>query len=116
MKDANVEGISDDLRFYTTFNALLALANTALRARGYRAAVQSGHHTRVIETLEYTIAADDKTIRKILAFSKKRNAASYDAAGSVSNEDLKQILSTAEDLSESVHAWLKKTHPELLGQ
>ena len=36
MKDASVEGISDDLRFYTTFNALLALANTALRACGYR--------------------------------------------------------------------------------
>jgi hypothetical protein len=115
MKDANVEGISDDLRFYTTFNALLALTNAALRACGYRAAVQSGHHTRVIETLEYTIAADNKTIRKLLAFSKKRNAASYDAAGSVSNEDLKQILATAEDLNESVHVWLKKTHPELLG-
>jgi hypothetical protein len=34
MKDASVEGISDDLRFYTTFNALLALANTALHASG----------------------------------------------------------------------------------
>jgi len=36
MKDASVEGISDDLRFYTTFNAVLALANIALRASGYR--------------------------------------------------------------------------------
>lgn len=115
MKDANVEGISDDLRFYTTFNALLALATTALRASGYRTVVQSGHHTRVIETLEYTIAADDKTIRKILTFSKKRNAGSYDAAGSVSNEDLKQILATAKSLNENVHAWLVSTHPELLG-
>ena len=34
MKDAQVEGISDDLRFYTAFNAILALANTALRASG----------------------------------------------------------------------------------
>ncbi|HEV2708597.1 MAG TPA: hypothetical protein VGU67_00145 [Edaphobacter sp.] len=34
MKDAAVEGISDDLRFYTAFNAILALANTALRASG----------------------------------------------------------------------------------
>jgi hypothetical protein len=82
MKDASVEGISEDLRFYTTFNALLALANTALRASGYRTTNQQGHHMRTIETLEYTIQADSKTIRKIMAFSKKRNVASYDSAGS----------------------------------
>ncbi|HZL28051.1 MAG TPA: hypothetical protein VFC39_16120 [Acidobacteriaceae bacterium] len=92
MKDANVEGISDDLRFYTTFNAVLALANIALRASGYRTANQQGHHTRAIETLEYTVQADNKLIRKILAFSKKRNVSSYDSAGSISNEELRRIL------------------------
>jgi len=114
MKDASVEGISDDLRFYTTFNALLALANTALRASGYRATNQQGHHMRTIETLEYTIQADSKTVRRILAFSKKRNIASYDSAGSISNEELKQILTTSESLHDAVQTWLKATHPELL--
>ncbi len=114
MKDAGVEGISDDLRFYTAFNAILALANTALRASGYRTTNQPGHHTRTIETLEYTIQADDKMIRKILAFSKKRNVASYDSAGSVSDEELKQILLTAETLRLTVGTWLAATHPELL--
>jgi adenine-specific DNA methylase len=114
IKDAGVEGISDDLRFYTAFNAILALANTALRASGYRTTNQQGHHTRTIETLEYTIKADDKTIRKIMAFSKKRNVASYDSAGSISDEELKQILSTAGSLKETVETWLIETHPELL--
>jgi hypothetical protein len=114
MKDASVEGISDDLRFYTTFNALLALANTALRASGYRTTNQQGHHMRTIETLEYTIQADSKTVRKIMGFSKKRNIASYDSAGSISNEELKQILATAENLQDAVQTWLKTTHPELL--
>ena len=114
MKDAGVEGISDDLRFYTAFNAILALANTALRASGYRTTNQQGHHSRTIETLEYTINADDKTIRKIMAFSKKRNVASYDSAGSISDEELKQILSTAESLQETVETWLRETHPKLL--
>jgi hypothetical protein len=116
MKDASVEGISEDLRFYTTFNALLALANTALRASGYRTTNQQGHHMRTIETLEYTIQADSKTIRKIMAFSKKRNVASYDSAGSISNEELKQILVTAESLLDTVQTWLKATHPELMKQ
>ena len=116
MKDASVEGISDDLRFYTTFNAVLALANTALRASGYRTTAQQGHHMRTIETLEYTVQADSKTIRKIMAFSKKRNVASYDSAGSISNEELKQILSTAESLQQTVETWLAANYPELLKQ
>ena len=116
MKDASVEGISDDLRFYTTFNAVLALANIALRASGYRTTTQPGHHMRTIETLEYTVQADNKTIRKIMAFSKKRNVASYDSAGSISNEELKQILSTAESLQQTVETWLAANHPELVKQ
>jgi hypothetical protein len=116
MKDASVEGISDDLRFYTTFNAVLALANIALRASGYRSTTQPAHHMRTIETLEYTVQADNKTIRKIMAFSKKRNVASYDSAGSISNEELKQILSTAESLQQTVETWLAANYPELLKQ
>ncbi len=114
MSDASVEEISDDLRFYTTFNAILALANTALRASGYRAATQSGHHTRVLETLEFTVKADIKLLRKLYVFSKKRNSASYDSAGSISNQDLEQVLSTAQELRHTVENWLKKFHPELL--
>jgi hypothetical protein len=116
MKDASVKDISDDLRFYTTFNAVLALANTALRASGYRTTTQPGHHTRTIETLEYTIGADPKLIRKLLAFSKKRNVASYDSAGSISNQELEQVLITAENLRHTVETWLRTAHPELLGR
>ena len=114
MSDASVEEISDDLRFYTTFNAILALANTALRASGYRAATQSGHHTRVLETLEFTVKADTKLLRKLYVCSKKRNSASYDSAGSISNQDLEQVLSTAQELRHTVENWLKKFHSELL--
>ncbi len=113
MNDAAVESISDDLRFYTTFNAVLALANTALRASGYRTTNQQGHHARTIETLEYTIGADPKLIRKLLAFSKKRNVASYDSAGSVSHQELKDILYTVEELRHTVETWLGTAHPEL---
>jgi hypothetical protein len=114
MNDAAVEGISDDLRFYTTFNAVLALANVALRASGYRTTNQQGHHIRTIETLESTIGADAKLIRKLLAFSKKRNVASYDSAGSVSNQELKDILVTTEELRHAIESWLRTTHPKLL--
>ena len=114
MNDAVVETISDDLRFYTAFNAVLALANTALRASGYRTTNQPGHHTRTIETLEYTIGAEPKLIRKLLAFSKKRNVASYDSAGAISGQELQDILSTSDDLRYATESWLRNSHPELL--
>ena len=114
MSDAAVEAISDDLRFYTTFSAILALANTALRASGYRTTNQQGHHTRTLETLEYTIGADSKLIRKLIVFSKKRNVASYDSAGSVSDQELKDILDTETNLQQVVESWLRTEHPELL--
>ncbi len=53
-------------------------------------------------------------LRKLLAFSKKRNVASYDSAGSVSTQELEQILITATGLRDSVEAWLRKVHPEFL--
>lgn len=116
MKDAAVEAISDDLRFYTTFNAVLALANTALRASGYRTTNQQGHHARTLETLEYTLEASPQLIRKLMAFSKKRTTASYDSAGSISAQELEDILETAQELRYRVEEWLRKKHPELIGQ
>lgn len=41
LKDANVEAISDDLRFQAAFSAALTVANIALRASGYRTRVTS---------------------------------------------------------------------------
>lgn len=114
LKDAAVEGISDDLRFYTTYNAILSLATIALRACGYRVASQQGHHQKTLETVEFTLNVDDRFVRRLLSFSKKRNAASYDAAGSVSNEEVKQIGEAAIQLREKVAAFLQANHSSLL--
>ncbi len=43
LADAQVDAISDDLRFQAAFSAALTAANIALRASGYRTKVQSGH-------------------------------------------------------------------------
>jgi hypothetical protein len=73
-----------------------------------------GHHQKIIESLELTVRADAKLIQKLLVFSKKRNATSYDAAGSVSRQDLEQVLKVAEELQRSVIGWLREYHPQLL--
>lgn len=114
LKDASVAAISEDRRFEASFSAARTLANLALRASGYRTATQMGHHQKTIESLELTLHLDSKLINRLLAFSKKRNATSYDSAGNVSKEELQSMIETATRLKKEVVGWLEKNHPDLL--
>jgi hypothetical protein len=119
LADLKVGGISDDLRFQAAYNGILTLTNIALRAKGFRVASGQGHHQRVIESLTYTLTTQDQTalekwVRKLKAHSQKRNAASYDAAGAVSPNDIAQIIRDLASLHEQVMDYLKQTHKELL--
>lgn len=114
LNDAKVEAISEDLRFQAAFSAALTAANVALRASGYRTRVQAGHHQKIVESLEFTLKADPKLIHKLKVFSKKRNATSYDSAGSTSDQDLEQAMKVASELQRNVVLWLNQNHPELM--
>jgi hypothetical protein len=114
LKDAKVKAISDDLRFQAAFSAALTAANIALRASGYRTRVQAGHHQKIVESLEFTLQADPKLIHKLKVFSKKRNATSYDSAGSTSKQELDEATKAAGQLQQDVTRWLKQNHPELM--
>ena len=114
LDDSQVSGISADLRFVAIFTAALTAATIALRAAGYRTVTQVGHHTKIIESLELTVKADPKLIQKLKVFSNKRNKSVYDVAGSVSDQDLKEIAKLAAELNDHVTNWLQNSHPELL--
>ena len=114
LDDSKVEAISADLRFVASFTAALTAATIALRAAGYRTVMQTGHHAKIIESLELTILADSKLIQKLKVLSNKRNKSIYDAAGAVSDQDLKEIAKVATELHRQVTLWLSKSHSELL--
>jgi hypothetical protein len=114
LDDSRVEAISADLRFVASFTAALTAATIALRASGYRTVTQTGHHTRIIESLELTIKADSRLVQKLKVFSNKRNKSIYDVAGAVSDQDLREITKLATDLQSQVTRWLRQTHPEFL--
>lgn len=116
LKDAVLEGLSEDRRFEAAFNAARTCANLALRASGYRTSTQVGHHLKTIESLEFTIGADSKLIRRMKALSQKRNATSYDTAGNVSAQEMELGIKTGRELRDAVLSWLKKNHPALLGE
>lgn len=114
LKDSKVAAISEDRRFEAAFSAARTAANVALRASGYRTSTQAGHHVKTIESLELTIKADTKLIQRLKILSKKRNLTSYDSAGNISAQELELAIRTATELQDTVIAWLKKNHPELL--
>lgn len=114
LKDANVSAVSQDRRFEAAFNAARTAAMIALRAAGYRTSTQTGHHLKTIESLEFTIKADAKLIQRMKLLSKKRNATSYDAAGTVSNQELDLVIKTATELRAEVLAWMEKTYLQFL--
>lgn len=113
LKDADVKAISDDLRFQAAFSAALTSANIALRASGYRTRVQTGHHQKIVESLELTLGSDPRLIHKLKVLSKKRNATAYDASGTVSQQELAEAIKVATELSRAISEWLSAKHPEL---
>jgi hypothetical protein len=115
LNDARVEAVSGDRRFEAAFSAARTAANVALRACGYRTATQLGHHQKTVESLELTLKADPRLIQKLKVFSKKRNATSYDSAGNISDHELAQAIKVAEELRQSVIAWLRTNHPDFIG-
>jgi len=105
--------LSPDWQLNIAYNAALQAATAALAASGYRAEGEA-HHYRVIQSLAYTIKANEIFIAQLDKFRKKRNIGSYERAGGVSEQEVKEMVALAKDVKDEVIAWLKKNHPELL--
>jgi len=115
LKDCRNVTLSCDWRFNIAFNAALQCAKTALAASGFPSA-KGSHHYRVIYSLEHTIGADKKTIHKLDAFRKKRNASEYNHAGTVSTAELEEMIAAARALRASVEEWMRSNHPRLMAE
>ena len=112
LKASNTRGLHDDWRFNIAYNAALQLATAALAASGYQAE-RGAHHYRVIQSLEFTIRMDAKSVRKFDTFRKKRNVSDYDRSDAVSELEVEEMRKLAVWLRTEVEAWLKKNHPAL---
>jgi hypothetical protein len=113
LEACQIKGLPADWRFTIAYNAALQAATAALAAAGYRPS-RDAHHYRVIQSLEFTTAPSQRVIDTLDSFRKKRNASSYDVAGSVSDREADEMLSLAKSIREDVERWITKTHPELL--
>lgn len=113
LADCRNSTLSVDWRFNIAYNAVLQCAKAALAAAGFRAAKDAQHY-RVIESLKYTLKTEDKIIRMLDAFRKKRNINEYDHAGTITAIELDEITVLAGNLRKSVEAWIVAEFPSLL--
>lgn len=113
MQDAQVKGLSVDAQFLHAYNAALALASAALYAAGFKPHKQQSHHLRVIESLRFTVAADDSLVDQFDTFRAKRHKGVYDIAGGISKTEAHAMFEIADKLSAVVPKWLKDHHPQL---
>jgi uncharacterized protein (UPF0332 family) len=112
LKDAE-SNISSDWRFGIAYNAALKLCTILLHASSYRPEQKLGHY-RTITALPLILGEEQNDNAEYLDFCRgKRNTVEYDAAGSVTRDEARELISFAKEMRQGVLDWLKKNHPNL---
>ena len=115
LADAGIRELSAEGQFQFAYNAALAMATAALHAAGYRTNSNvPGHHAVTVGSLEHTIGVDAALVRKLDAFRRKRNRASYDAPAAVSAKETADMLALAAQLRHDAEAWIRAKHAALI--
>ena len=113
LTDCEVAGLSADWRLTIAYNAALQVATAALAAAGYRAS-REAHHYRVIQSLAFTLGSENALVIQFEQFRKKRNIGGYERAGTISDQETREMITLAKRLRTDVQAWLKTNHPKLV--
>ena len=113
LHDCRLKDLSPDWRFNIAYNAALQVAKLALAVTGFQAAKEA-QHFRVIQSLAYTVKVDNDQINQFDAFRKKRNRIGYEVAGSVSDQEVAEIIDLAQQLDQRIKTWLKVNFPNFI--
>jgi hypothetical protein len=115
LKDAERQEISTDWRFNIAYNAGLQLAIMVLFAAGYRTGRGESKHYRVIQALPLVMGSNFNVVRDYLDnCRRKRNVSEYDAAGTISQKELNDLLVLVMNFKNQVKEWLREHHPDLI--
>jgi len=109
LPDADLAGMSTDVKYMLAYDAIHSAARAVMAAEGYRATHQpGGHHAAMFEFLERV--ADGRWQPQAEQFDdarKKRNKAAYERFGLVSDTEAEQLLEAARVFLAEVRDWLQ---------
>lgn len=100
LRDARVEGLSDDGRFSLAYGAAHALALAALRWHGYR----SENRYLVFQCLQHTVGLENAKWRVLDKCHKQRNLAEYEGHLEITPQLLNELIEITEEVLQGVEA------------
>ncbi|SFL98992.1 hypothetical protein [Marinobacter zhejiangensis] len=100
LKDASIEGLSEDSRFSLAYGAAHALSLAALRWHGYR----SESRYIVFQCLQHTLGLPNAKWRVLDKCHSARNLAEYEGHMDVNPQLLKELIEIAQELQKLVTA------------
>ena len=101
LKDAMVEGLSDEGRFSLAYGAAHALSLAAMRWHGYR----SDNRYLVFQCLQHTIGLDSVKWRVLDQCHRVRNVAEYEGHLEINAQLLKELIEITEELLKMIEAF-----------
>lgn len=114
LKDAEIEGLSDDRRFATAYNAVLQLSKMAIACSGYRVSSnKTGHHRTTFEGVKNAITTRD--VKKLADYfetcRRKRNLIDYDATEVASETEADELVKKGREFQTIVEDWISDNYP-----
>jgi len=100
LKDALIEGLSEDSQFSLAYGAAHAFSLAALRWHGYR----SDSRYLVFQCLQHTLGLDKAKWRVLDKCHNARNLAEYEGDLDVNPQLLKELISITEEIQTLVKA------------
>lgn len=115
LADARIDQVSADNRFDAAYKCVMQCAMIGLWANGYRTSTsQPGHHQTAIQCLGHAMGVSKDEIIVLDALRRQRNITDYEG-DPVSEVTLAGCIEHAGQLLAHTEQWLRKRHPELLG-
>ena len=100
LKDAKIDGLSEDSVFSLAYGAAHALSLAAMRWHGYR----SDNRYLVFQCLQQTIGLENAKWRVLDKCHKQRNLAEYEGNLEITPQLLQELIKVTEELLKSVDA------------
>jgi hypothetical protein len=95
LKDAELDGLSEDRRFAIAYNAVLQISKIAIACSGYRvSSTRTGHHRTTFEAVKYALGTQEaeNLADYFETCRRKRNFVDYDSAEIVSETEAEIIV------------------------
>ena len=114
MGDAALQGLSEDRRFATAYNAALQTAKMAIACAGYRIASVLGHHRLTFEATKLALGKQAERLADYLDnCRRKRNEIDYTGAMIATRTEAEELMVHTRSFLNLVETWIEATYPSL---